>query len=100
MKQFIASLFIVAGLVVATPSIAAERTVKLTVENMNCISCPYIVKNSLRSVQGVSHAEVSYEEKVATIIFDDKLTTVTALTEATAKAGFPSFLIKGNTSHE
>lgn len=75
-----------------TPGIAfaAERTVTLAVKNMTCASCPYIVRKTLAAVPGVSKAEVSFDEKTATVTFDDDKTSVTALTDATAIAGYPA----------
>ncbi len=66
----------------------------LAVKNMTCASCPYIVKNSLVAVPGVSKAEVSFEDKSATVTFNDEKTSITALTEATANAGYPSTLLR------
>ncbi|MCW9033536.1 MAG: mercury resistance system periplasmic binding protein MerP [Alphaproteobacteria bacterium] len=96
MKQiFIGTLFIV-GLLISSLSFAAEKTVKLNVENMYCATCPFVVKKSLQSVKGVSQVAVSYEEQSATVTFDDKLTTLAQLTSATNEAGYPSALNKGN----
>lgn len=69
---------------------AAERTVTLAVENMTCASCPLIVRKSLERIPGVSRAEVSLEDKVARVTFDDAKADLPALTAATASAGFPS----------
>ena len=38
----------------STPSLAAEKTITLAVENMYCADCPFIVRKSLEAVQGVS----------------------------------------------
>lgn len=40
----------------------------------------------------MSKVEVSYEKREATVTFDDAKTTVQALTQATADAGYPSDL--------
>ena len=69
---------------------AAPRTVTLAVDNMTCASCPIIVGKALRQVPGVEHAAVSLDDKTATVRFDDAKTSIAALTEATAGAGFPS----------
>jgi len=71
---------------------AAERTVTLTVENMYCEACPYIVKKTLEHVSGVSKATVSFKEKTAVVVFDDAKASVKDLTGAVTKAGFPSAL--------
>ena len=69
---------------------AAERTVTLTVDNMYCEACPYMVKKTLERVSGVSKVNVSFKDKTAVVVFDDKKARVEDLTSATAKAGFPS----------
>jgi periplasmic mercuric ion binding protein len=69
---------------------AATRTVMLAVQNMTCPVCPITVKKALNGVAGVSHTEVSYERKDATVTFDDTKTNVDALIKATTNAGYPS----------
>ena len=69
---------------------AAERTVTLAVENMYCDACPYIVKQSLARVPGVEKVVVSFEQKTATVTYDDQKTAPDALTAATTQAGYPS----------
>lgn len=48
------------------------------------------MKQSLTKVAGVEAVTVSYEEKTATVTYDDQKTTVAALATATAQAGYPS----------
>lgn len=88
------SIFIVLAL--AAPALAAERTVTLEVDNMTCVSCPYIVKASLERVSGVTAAQVSFEDKTATVTFDDAQASITDLTQATGDAGYPSHPKKRN----
>jgi len=83
--------FIVAGSLLAAPSaFAGEQTVTLEVSGMSCASCPYIVKQTLAGVDGVTAVEVSYAEKSAVVTYDDSKTEVAALTVATGDMGFPS----------
>ena len=70
--------------------VAAEQTVTLAVDNMNCVSCPYIVKQSLKKVPGVTDVVVSFENKTATVTYDDSQTNMPALVAATTNAGYPS----------
>lgn len=78
------------GLVGGTrPALSAERSVTLNVK-MWCASCPYIVKRTLQSVDGVLDVTVSYEDQIAVVRFDDEKTSVATLTQATADVGFPS----------
>jgi periplasmic mercuric ion binding protein len=72
---------------------AGERTVTLKIENMTCVACPYIVELTLAAVPGVIHAKVSFENKTATVTFDDSRTDIPALTMATENAGYPSQLL-------
>jgi len=77
-------------LIASTHSYAAEQTITLDVENMTCASCPYQVRKSLERVDGVISAEAILETGTAIVVFEDSLTTIAALTEATGNAGYPS----------
>lgn len=88
LHRLIAAAGLALGL--ALPAAAAERTVTLEVENMTCASCPYIVRQALKGVEGVTAATVSLEDRTATVTFDDARTAVDALTRATSEAGYPA----------
>jgi mercuric ion binding protein len=49
MRYFISTTFAL-GMIGSSVALAAERTVKLTVQNMFCAACPHTVKPSLQSV--------------------------------------------------
>jgi mercuric ion binding protein len=70
--------------------LAAEKTITLAVQNMDCADCPFIVKKSLERVPGVATATVSFKDKTAIVTYDDSRADGTALTDATTKAGYPS----------
>jgi mercuric ion binding protein len=78
------------GVLASSAAFAAERTITLSVKNMYCADCPFIVKKSLERVPGVASATVSYKDKTALVTYDDSKADVTALTTATTKAGYPS----------
>ena len=82
------------GVLIAMPttSLAAEQTVILKVDGMTCQSCPYQVKGALKRVEGVITASASLETREAEVTFDDAITNIAALTQATTNAGFPSAL--------
>ena len=89
MTRLLISLFV--GLLISAQSAsAAQRTITLTVDNMYCEACPYMVKKTLERVSGVSTASVSFKDKTAVVVFDDAKASVYDLTSATTKAGFPS----------
>ncbi len=46
---------ILVALLLSTPALAVERTIRLHVDNMDCAACPVIVKQSLARVSGVYH---------------------------------------------
>ena len=82
-------------LVAASSAFAAEQAVVLKVDGMkNCPSCPYIVKQSLARVAGVSDIMISYEEQTVIVNYDDGQTNVAALCAATASSGFPSRILQ------
>jgi mercuric ion binding protein len=78
------------GVLASSAAFAAEKTITLSVKNMYCADCPFIVKKSLERVPGVASATVSYKDKTALVTYDDSKADVTALTTATTKAGYPS----------
>jgi periplasmic mercuric ion binding protein len=74
----------------AQPSLAAEKTVTLQVDNMYCPSCAPTVKKSLSRLDGVRKVDVSTRNHTATVTFDDAKTNARTLIEATTNAGYPS----------
>ncbi|MBV8104871.1 MAG: cation transporter [Hyphomicrobiales bacterium] len=91
------SLAIVAALAVllsAGSVHAAEQTVVLNVKNAYCALCLSIVKTSLTRVPGVKTVEIKQAGQtavlLATVIFDDATTSVSALVAAPTNAGYPT----------
>jgi periplasmic mercuric ion binding protein len=93
MMRTAASICVAATAFASAAVSAADRTVTLAVENMYCHACPYIVKQTLANVPGVENVLVSYEQKSATVTYDDQKTTLDALTSATTQAGYPSRVV-------
>jgi mercuric ion binding protein len=90
MRRTLAAAVLCGALFSGGAAVAAERTVTLSVDNMYCAACPYIVKQSLAGVSGVEKVDVSFERKTATVTFDDQKASLDALTKATTQAGYPS----------
>ena len=86
-KQFVLAMFLT---LLSMSSWAASQTVTLSVPDMTCAACPITVKLALSKVEGVSQVSVSYPDREAVVTFDDALTSIEALTEATSDAGYPS----------
>ena len=89
-RKLLASLALTT--LIATPVWAATQTVTLSVPGMTCAACPFTVKKALTKVEGVTKAEVSYENREAIVTFDDAKTSVEALTQASENAGYPASL--------
>lgn len=84
------SLLTIALLAAPLPALAATRTVTLDVPTMTCPVCPITVGKALHAVPGVTSVRVKYAKKEAIVTYDDAKTEVSALTKATADAGYPS----------
>lgn len=86
-KKFVFPALLLAA---SLPALAASRTVTLDVPGMTCPVCPITVRKALRTVRGVTHVDVRYAKKEAIVTYDDTKTSISALTKATADAGYPS----------
>ena len=90
MRKLVAHAALAFSILASSAAVAAERTITLAVNNMDCAACPSIVKGSLEAVPGVAKVAVSYKGKTATVVYDDAKADVDQLTSATTKAGYPS----------
>ena len=88
MKKLVSLIALMGAL--STPAWAATKTGTLAVPCMTCAACPITVKTALAKVAGVEKTDVSFERREAVVTYDDARTTVAALTQATAGAGYPS----------
>ena len=70
--------------------IAGERTVTLSVENMTCALCPITVRRAIESVPGVGDVEVDIDTQTAVVAFDDAISTVQLIADASTNAGYPA----------
>lgn len=94
MKKPLGAAAVALAILINGHALAAQKSVILAVDGMTCASCPYIVKQTLASVPGVSDVIVSFRKKMAVVTFDDGKTNVAALTAATSDVGFPSRVIE------
>tara|TARA_R110002124_G_scaffold159364_1_gene326544 strand:- start:337 stop:630 length:294 start_codon:yes stop_codon:yes gene_type:complete len=83
----------VALLLSGTSVWAAEKVVKLSVPDMSCVSCPYVVKKSISKVDGVLSVSATMKDRSATVAFDDTKTNVDQVRAATASIGYPSTVV-------
>jgi periplasmic mercuric ion binding protein len=90
MARLFAPLLVGFGLLAANPVFAGEQTITLSVRNMDCAECPFVVRKSLEGVPGVARVTVSFKEKTAVVTYDDSKVGPDALTAATTNVGYPS----------
>jgi mercuric ion binding protein len=89
MKKLLITTLLLIG---STTAFAKDVSVTLEIPSMNCVTCPITVKKALERVEGVKQAKVTFENKLAVVTFDDAMTGIDSLTEATKNAGFPSVI--------
>lgn len=73
----------------ATRVVTAQSTTFL-VENMTCALCPVTVKKAMEKVTGVKSVRIDFAARTATVVFDPAVTSVDAITAASAHAGYPA----------
>ncbi|WP_373088371.1 mercury resistance system periplasmic binding protein MerP [Sneathiella sp.] len=93
MKRLIPSLVFAMLASASSMAVAAEQTIKLSVPGMTCVSCPYMVKQAISAVDGIKAVEATMEDRSATVIFEDTVTSIEAIQQATANIGYPSSLL-------
>lgn len=77
----------------ADSSRAAERTATFSIPGMTCALCPVTVKTAMGRVAGVKSVQAEFAGKSAIAVFEDTATSVEAIAEASANAGYPATLV-------
>lgn len=54
------------------PKSEKVQSAKMTIDGMSCSACQSTVKRTMKSLEGVTHVEVSLENKIAYFIYDPK----------------------------
>lgn len=72
---------------------AETRETVLSLDGMTCASCVFAVKSTLRKLDGVEDAKVSYREKRAAVTYDPDRVTPETLVEAVRRAGFKAAVV-------
>ena len=81
MNKLIPSIVFAMLTTASSMATAAEQTIKLSVPDMTCISCPYMVKQAISAVDGIKAV----------------LTSIEAIQQATADIGYPSTPVEEKT---
>lgn len=76
---------------------AEEQTIKLSIPDMSCASCPYMVKSVISNLNGIVSVEATMQDRSATVIYDDEVVNVEMIQEATKGIGYPSTIFDETT---
>lgn len=96
--SLLVSAAVAAALLGAPAAIAGEKTIRLSVPGMECASCPYILRQAILAIDGVSAVKTSPEDRSASVTFDDAVTSPEAISRATADFGYSSTVVGGDGS--
>ncbi len=94
MKNLVIALAALAMIAAAGVASAAERTTLFAIKNMSCVTCPFMVRKSMEGVDGVISVKVSFDKKMATVVYDDAKTNPQQIGAASGEAGFPASPVK------
>ena len=94
MKKIIATGLFALLTLSASFSFAADKTITLSVPDMNCPSCPYMIEQSISFVDGVQSANAELETRTCSVTFDDAIASIEDILGATADIGYRSTLIE------
>jgi len=87
MKNYFAMTLIFV-LALSVVSMAVEKKAEMKVDGMTCNGCVEKVKTSLEKVDGVKSADVSLENGLAVVMYDDDATNEKGLHEAIKSSGY------------
>ena len=68
--------------------LAEEQIVEFEVKGMSCGSCTFILKRTLRTIDGVELVKVYYDKRLAVVVFENTAVDIQQLLEAIKKLGF------------
>ena len=95
MTRLLSLLFALAvNTALISPVLADPDEITLAVKNMDCASCPVVVRAALYDLDGVEDVQVSMAEKTVEVVYDSALLTTDKLADAVSNAGFPAELVK------
>ncbi len=66
----------------------AQKSITIYVEGMTCGHCVHAVKSAVEELDGVSHAEVSLEDKSAVVSYDPDWISTDEITDIIEEEGY------------
>lgn len=86
-------LLLMSGFLSYIPAVfATETSATFAIEKMTCAVCPLTVRKAMERVDGVLDAEVDFDNKTATVKYDDERTTPEEIARASTEVGYPATL--------
>ena len=68
--------------------LAEERIAVFEVKGMSCGSCTFILKRTLKAIDGVELVKVYYDKRLAVVVFENTVVDIQQLSEAIKKLVF------------
>ena len=65
-----------------------EQLVVFEVKGMSCGSCTFILKRTLKAIDGVELVKVYYDKRLAVVVFENTVVDIQQLSEAIEEIGF------------
>lgn len=93
MKKFLATTSLLLFTLTSSMSFAANKTITLSIPDMNCPSCPYMVEQSLSRVDGVQAAGSDLVTRTTDVAFDDAIASVDKILRAIVAIGYESSVL-------
>lgn len=92
MKSFHHSVATFVAVLILVASAVAAETLVLDIKGMHCSGCASGIEAMLKRVDGVTRADVSYEEHQARVEYDPSKTNPETIIEAIGKLGYKATL--------
>lgn len=89
----IVTLFISIGTVIAAEKV---KKIKIQTPTVQCGMCKKTIEKALGNLEGVESADVDYEKKFTTVIYNPKLIKLYEIRKAISKAGYDADKVKAD----
>jgi mercuric ion binding protein len=98
LKSFIYAAVCAITLLAPGALAAAEQTVRIEVTGLFCASCPYIAAQAITAISSAKITDGFYDadRELAQFVvqFDDEVTTLQAIVQATDEYGYPAKIVE------
>ena len=80
--------FVFLFVVLCKTLLAEEQIAVFEVKGMSCGSCTFILKRTLKAIDGVELVKVYYDKRLAVVVFKNMVVDIQQLLEAIKEIGF------------